>query len=60
MSPLDSPFPVQRLDSRLIAGCATSPDAIEGVLSFLQRRDPQWSGTPTDDMPDYLPWHHHD
>jgi enoyl-CoA hydratase/carnithine racemase len=56
MSPLDSPFPVQRLDSRLIAGCATSPDAVEGVLSFLQRREPQWSGTPSSDLPDYLPW----
>ncbi len=57
MSPLESPFPVQRLDSRLIAGCATSPDAVEGVLSFLQHRDPQWTGTPAKDLPDYLPWH---
>ncbi|HWM06619.1 MAG TPA: enoyl-CoA hydratase-related protein [Actinophytocola sp.] len=56
MSPLESPFPVQRLDSRLIASCVTSPDAMEGVLSFLQRRDPQWSGTPSKDLPDHLPW----
>lgn len=56
MSPLDSPFPVQRLDSRLIASCVTSPDAAEGVLSFLQRRDPEWTGTPSTDLPDYLPW----
>jgi enoyl-CoA hydratase/carnithine racemase len=60
MSPLESPFPVQRLDSRLIAGCATSPDAVEGVMSFLQRRDPEWSGTPTKDLPDYLPWRQSD
>ena len=56
MSPLDSPFPVQRLDSRLIASCTTSPDAVEGVMSFLQRRDPEWSGTPGKDLPDFLPW----
>ncbi|MGH3757834.1 enoyl-CoA hydratase-related protein [Actinophytocola sp.] len=56
MSPLDSPFPVQRVDSRLIAGCATSPDAMEGVVSFLQHRDPRWSGKPSTDLPDHLPW----
>lgn len=56
MSPLESPYPVQRLDSRLIASCATSPDAVEGVLSFLQHRDPEWSGTPGKDLPDFLPW----
>jgi enoyl-CoA hydratase/carnithine racemase len=56
MSPLDSPFPAQRLDSRLIAGCATSRDAMEGVLSFMQKRDPQWTERVPEDLPDYLPW----
>jgi enoyl-CoA hydratase/carnithine racemase len=56
MSPLESPFPVQRLDSRLIAGCANSPDAIEGIVSFLQKRDPEWTGTIGEDLPPYLPW----
>lgn len=56
MSPLDSPFPVQRLDSRLIADCATSPDAAEGILSFLHRRDPQWNGQVPKDLPPFLPW----
>jgi enoyl-CoA hydratase/carnithine racemase len=56
MSPLDSPLPVQRMDSRLIASCATSQDAMEGVLSFLQRRDPRWTGQVPTDLPDYLPW----
>jgi enoyl-CoA hydratase/carnithine racemase len=60
MSPLDSPYPVQRLDSKLIASCATSPDAVEGVLSFLQRRDPEWSATPGKDLPAFLPWHQPD
>lgn len=56
MSPLDSPLPVQRLDSRLIAGCTTSQDAVEGVMSFLQRRDPEWTGEVPKDLPGYLPW----
>jgi enoyl-CoA hydratase/carnithine racemase len=57
MSPLESPFPVQRLDSRLIAGCAQSADAVEGVVSFLQKRDPEWVETVSRDLPEYLPWH---
>lgn len=56
MSALDSPYPVQRLDSRLIAGSARSTDAVEGVMSFLQRRDPEWTETPNENLPDYLPW----
>jgi enoyl-CoA hydratase/carnithine racemase len=56
MSPLESPLPVQRLDSRLIAGCATSQDAVEGVLSFMQKRDPRWTGEVPADLPDHLPW----
>lgn len=56
MSPLDSPLPVQRLDSRLIAGCAASPDAVEGIVSFLQKRDPEWTEKVGSDLPDYLPW----
>jgi enoyl-CoA hydratase/carnithine racemase len=56
MSPLESPFPVQRLDSRLIAGCAKSSDAVEGVVSFLQKRDPEWTEKVSEDLPDYLPW----
>ncbi|MGH3877241.1 MAG: enoyl-CoA hydratase-related protein [Actinophytocola sp.] len=56
MSSLDSPYPAQRLDSRLIASCMTNPDTAEGILSFLQRRDPEWSGKPGKDLPDFLPW----
>jgi len=30
------------------------PDAREGVLAFLERRDPQWSGSVTNEWPDDL------
>ncbi len=56
MSALDSPIPVQRLDSRLAAECQTSPDAMEGFESFMQRRDPDFKGRVSADLPEYLPW----
>jgi enoyl-CoA hydratase/carnithine racemase len=56
MSALDSPLQVQRLDSRLTASALTSPDAKEGVMSFLERRPPQFPGQIGTDMPDDLPW----
>jgi enoyl-CoA hydratase/carnithine racemase len=56
MAPLDSPFPARDLDSRLIAGSMANPDAVEGIMSFLQRRDPQWTQAVPGNLPDYLPW----
>lgn len=56
MSPLESPQPVHAVDSRLIAECTSSPDAIEGVMSFLERRPARFTGTTPDDVPDWLPW----
>jgi enoyl-CoA hydratase/carnithine racemase len=56
LSPLDSPFPARDLDSRLIADATGNPDAIEGVVSFLQKRPPVFPGRVSTDLPDYLPW----
>lgn len=56
MSPLDSPAPVHELDSKLVAGIADSPDAVEGVLSFLQKRPPEFTLSPETDLPEFLPW----
>jgi enoyl-CoA hydratase/carnithine racemase len=56
MSALDSPFPAHRLDSRLAAQCLTSPDAREGFASFRERRDPEFTGRVSADLPPYLPW----
>ncbi|ASR36824.1 enoyl-CoA hydratase [Prauserella marina] len=56
MSNLDSPFPVHEVDSRLIASIAKNPDAVEGVLSFLQKRPPRFQLRASTDQPDFLPW----
>jgi len=56
MAALDSPYHARDLDSQLIAGAAGNPDAVEGVLSFLQRRPPDFPGKVSTDLPDYLPW----
>ncbi len=56
MASAESPFPVHELDSRLIGGLGTSPDAIEGVMSFLQKRPPEFSMRVDKDRPPYLPW----
>ncbi len=56
MASAESPFPVHELDSRLIGGLGASPDAVEGVVSFLQKRPPEFSMRVDTDQPPYLPW----
>ncbi|WP_024874209.1 enoyl-CoA hydratase-related protein [Saccharomonospora piscinae] len=57
MSGVDSPGPVHALDSRLIASIPHNPDAVEGVLSFLGKRAPEFTLRVPGDLPDFLPWH---
>ena len=56
MSAEPTPQAAFDLDSRLIASCATSPDAVEGVMSFLERRTPEFPRSVPADLPDFLPW----
>ncbi|MET8996794.1 enoyl-CoA hydratase-related protein [Amycolatopsis sp. NPDC004169] len=56
MASAESPFPVHRVDSKLIGGLGASPDAVEGVLSFLQKRPPSFGMRVDKDLPDHLPW----
>jgi enoyl-CoA hydratase/carnithine racemase len=56
MASAPSPFEVHELDSKLTAGLPTTPDTAEGVLSFLQKRPPEFTMHVTTDLPPYLPW----
>ncbi|MFE6612172.1 enoyl-CoA hydratase-related protein [Amycolatopsis sp. NPDC057786] len=56
MASAESPFPVHELDSKLIGGLGSSPDAVEGVVSFLQKRPPEFSMRVDTDQPACLPW----
>lgn len=56
MASTDSPAAAHELDSKLIARIATDPDAIEGVMSFLEKRAPRFPQRVSTDLPDFLPW----
>jgi enoyl-CoA hydratase/carnithine racemase len=56
MSGHDSPYPSFELDAKLIASCANSLDAVEGIASFVERRAPIFPRTVAEDLPDFLPW----
>lgn len=56
MASAELPYPVHELDSRLIGGLGSSPDAVEGVMSFLQKRPPNFGMQVGKDLPPYLPW----
>jgi hypothetical protein len=45
-----------KIDSRGVQYMGASPDAREGVESFLEKRDPNYTLTPSSDLPDYFPW----
>ena len=51
-----TPFPAHEVDSRLIAGLPTNADAVEGVMSFLEKRPPVFPNTVEKDLPGWLPW----
>lgn len=52
----DHPMEAHKIDSRGIAQLGVSPDVKEGVESFLEKRAPEFSMKPSQDMPDFYPW----
>ena len=52
----DHPSAAHRLDSLAMWHTGRSPDAYEGVTSFLEKRPPRFTGRPSKDMPAFYPW----
>ncbi len=52
----DHPMEAHRLDSQAIYAMGRSPDAYEGVQSFLEKRPAKFTMKPSEDMPDFYPW----
>jgi len=55
MAGADHPMEAHRADSRAIQARGPSADAREGVVSFLEKRAPLYSGRVSKDLPDIWP-----
>lgn len=56
MAGADHPMEAHKVDSRGIAVRGASPDAIEGVMAFLEKRPATFPMRVSDGMPDFFPW----
>jgi enoyl-CoA hydratase/carnithine racemase len=52
----DHPMEAHRLDSRMIHAMGSSPDAYEGVQSFLEKRPAKFTMRVSADLPQPYPW----
>jgi len=53
---MSHPMEAHRIESRGICTRGRSPDAKEGVASFVEKRLPDFPCSVSKDMPDYFPW----
>ncbi len=52
----DHPMEAHKIDSRGMYSTGKSADAQEGVLAFLEKRDPDFTNQVSRDLPDFFPW----
>lgn len=52
----DHPMEAHKVDSRAVYARGQSADAKEGVMSFLEKRQPHYPARVSADMPDFYPW----
>ena len=56
LSSKDSPNDAHIIDSQVIESRGSSKDAMEGVMSFLEKRKPDFENKVSKDMPEVFPW----
>ena len=52
----DHPMEAHKLESRGVYALGQLADSKEGVVSFLEKRAPEFSLKPSEDMPGFYPW----
>ena len=56
MSSAPSPEDAHVIDSKAIDSRGASDDAVEGVMSFLEKREAKYTNKISRDMPSFFPW----
>jgi enoyl-CoA hydratase/carnithine racemase len=56
MLTVSHPMEAHIIESKALAHMFRSPDSIEGIMSFMQKRPPQFTLKPSTGLPDFYPW----